>query len=490
MTPPPGFLTPPHIPNANTNERPPVTTTVFAATTPGNTPIAYRAFTLTDPNPMISLAFVEGNNEILEFLLRDRRRRIRNEDLQIELEYFSEYYDEECEMELRPERTRGVTPPLRTSSPRIEDYLLPDGLKMPSHVGSYDGKGDPDNFLHLFEGAIHMQKWLILVASRKRGLRRRTCQFTASNKEKARALELSPLDLPSTYKGLMEKTYTWIKAREVPTNRAPNDRSDNFEGSRKSSWDNGRGQKNKYMFSLYWGPNHGLLSSLSKSLKKILAIEKGSRRKGKKHPTANEEKRKKKNTTSAGAPILMINREEADTRNSTSKSLAFIEREITFPPVTKGSNSLAPIVLKAKIFRREVGRYTWIVAAHAREKFWAIGEVLLEITIGDTPLSRSKTLNFVIVSLGADRNTTARKEVEELTRAGILREAVRQTWVANPVMVNKSDGGWRMCVDFTDINKACPKDCYPLSDINWMVESLSGFHLKCFMDDYKAYHQI
>ncbi|GKB90520.1 putative reverse transcriptase domain-containing protein [Tanacetum coccineum] len=40
-----------------------------------------------------------------------------------------------------------------------------DGLKMPSHVGSYDGKGDPDNFLHLFEGAIRMQKWLMPVAS-------------------------------------------------------------------------------------------------------------------------------------------------------------------------------------------------------------------------------------------------------------------------------------------------------------------------------------
>ncbi|GJT60421.1 hypothetical protein Tco_1003954 [Tanacetum coccineum] len=46
----------------------------------------------------------------------------------------------------------------------IEDYPLPDGLKMPSHIGSYDGKGDPDNFLHLFEGAIRMQKWLMPVA--------------------------------------------------------------------------------------------------------------------------------------------------------------------------------------------------------------------------------------------------------------------------------------------------------------------------------------
>ncbi|GKB64814.1 reverse transcriptase domain-containing protein [Tanacetum coccineum] len=57
-------------------------------------------------------------------------------------------------------------------------------------------------------------------------------------------------------------------------------------------------------------------------------------------------------------------------------------------------------------------------------------------------------------------------------------------------MVKKSDGGWRMCVDFTDINKACPKDCYPLPEIDWKVETLSGFCLKCFFDAYKGYHQI
>ncbi|GKE97660.1 hypothetical protein Tco_0021011, partial [Tanacetum coccineum] len=78
--------------------------------------------------------------------------------------------------------------------------------------------------------------------------------------------------------------------------------------------------------------------------------------------------------------------------------------------------------------------------------------------------------------------TTTCKEVEELTRAGILQEAAHQTWVANPVMVKESDGGWRMCVDFTDINKACPKDCYPLPDIDWKVESLFRFRLKFFLD--------
>ncbi|GKB92655.1 hypothetical protein Tco_0964927 [Tanacetum coccineum] len=118
MTPPPSFSTPPYIPNINTTKRPPVTTTMFAATNPGNTLFAYRTSTSTDPVPMISPAFIEANHEILESLLRDRQRQIRNEDLRIELEYFSEDYDEELEMEPRTEQARKVTPPLRTRSPR------------------------------------------------------------------------------------------------------------------------------------------------------------------------------------------------------------------------------------------------------------------------------------------------------------------------------------------------------------------------------------
>ncbi|GJW63989.1 hypothetical protein Tco_0115873 [Tanacetum coccineum] len=119
MTPPPGFSTPPHIPNVNTNEKSLVTTTVFAAITLRNTPFTYRASTLTGPTFMISPAFIEANYEILKSLLRDRRRKTRNEDLRIELEYFSEDYDEEREMKPRPERTREVTPPLCMRSPRV-----------------------------------------------------------------------------------------------------------------------------------------------------------------------------------------------------------------------------------------------------------------------------------------------------------------------------------------------------------------------------------
>nr|GEU96766.1 reverse transcriptase domain-containing protein [Tanacetum cinerariifolium] len=49
---------------------------------------------------------------------------------------------------------------------------------------------------------------------------------------------------------------------------------------------------------------------------------------------------------------------------------------------------------------------------------------------------------------------------------------------------------WRMRVDFMDLNKACPQDCYPLSEIDWKVKSICGYPFKCFLDTYKGYHQI
>ncbi|GKB15544.1 reverse transcriptase domain-containing protein [Tanacetum coccineum] len=95
--------------------------------------------------------------------------------------------------------TGSITPFVRW----IEDNPLPDRLKMPSHVGSYDGKGDPDNFLHLFEGAIHMQKWAcpwpiicsplrLMILPEYGGIVKRQCITSSRRKEKA--LELSLLE--------------------------------------------------------------------------------------------------------------------------------------------------------------------------------------------------------------------------------------------------------------------------------------------------------
>ncbi|GJV12568.1 reverse transcriptase domain-containing protein [Tanacetum coccineum] len=89
-----------------------------------------------------------------------------------------------------------------------------------------------------------------------------------------------------------------------------------------------------------------------------------------------------------------------------------------------------------------------------------------------------------------ERNKAIYEEVEKLVDAGIVKEVHYHSWLSNPVMVKKHDGSWRMCVDFKDLNKACPKDGYPLPEIDWKVESLCGYPFKCFLDAYKGYHQI
>ena len=63
-------------------------------------------------------------------------------------------------------------------------------------------------------------------------------------------------------------------------------------------------------------------------------------------------------------------------------------------------------------------------------------------------------------------------------------------WLANVVLVKKTNGKWRMCVDFTDLNKACPKDSFPLLRIDQLVDSIAGHKLLTFMDAFSGYNQI
>lgn len=65
-------------------------------------------------------------------------------------------------------------------------------------------------------------------------------------------------------------------------------------------------------------------------------------------------------------------------------------------------------------------------------------------------------------SFAAERNQVAANEIEKLLQANFIREVHYPEWLTNIVLVKKSNGKWRMCVDFTDLNKSCPKDSFPL----------------------------
>jgi hypothetical protein len=71
-----------------------------------------------------------------------------------------------------------------------------------------------------------------------------------------------------------------------------------------------------------------------------------------------------------------------------------------------------------------------------------------------------------------------------------MQEVYYLNWLANVVLVKKSNGKWRMCVDFTDLNKAYPKDSFPFSRIDALVDSTCRYELLSFMDVFSAYNQI
>ncbi|GJZ03437.1 hypothetical protein Tco_0536712 [Tanacetum coccineum] len=118
MTPPPGFSTLTPILGPNVNELPPTIISTFTAITPENTPLTHHSSTSANLDLMISPAFVEPVYEVLESALREQWKQIRNKEHHTELEYFSEEYDKEREMELRPIRIRETTPVLRTGVER------------------------------------------------------------------------------------------------------------------------------------------------------------------------------------------------------------------------------------------------------------------------------------------------------------------------------------------------------------------------------------
>jgi hypothetical protein len=82
------------------------------------------------------------------------------------------------------------------------------------------------------------------------------------------------------------------------------------------------------------------------------------------------------------------------------------------------------------------------------------------------------------------------QEIEKLKKAKLIREVAHPTWIANLVVVPKANGSGHLCMDFTSLNKVCPKDPYPLPMIDQIIDSTVGCDLLCFLDAFSGYHQI
>jgi hypothetical protein len=89
-----------------------------------------------------------------------------------------------------------------------------------------------------------------------------------------------------------------------------------------------------------------------------------------------------------------------------------------------------------------------------------------------------------------DKAEGATKEVKRLMTVRVIREVTYPEWLANTVMVKKANGKWRMCIDFTDLNKACQKNKFPLPRIDSLINVAATSELISLLDCYSGYHQI
>ena len=117
-------------------------------------------------------------------------------------------------------------------------------------------------------------------------------------------------------------------------------------------------------------------------------------------------------------------------------------------------------------------------------KPWEVAKHSLHLILGSKP-AKQRLRHF-----DDERRRAIGEEITKLLAAGFIREVFHSDWLANPVLVKKKTGKWRMCVDYTGLNKVCQKDYFPLPRIDQIVDSTSGSKILSFLDAYLGYHQI
>jgi hypothetical protein len=101
-----------------------------------------------------------------------------------------------------------------------------------------------------------------------------------------------------------------------------------------------------------------------------------------------------------------------------------------------------------------------------------------------------KPVNQIERRYTPERQEAIRQEVNKLLEAGFIRSVYYPDWLTNHVLLEKLDGSRRMCINYTSLNKACPKDEYPLPCICQIVDFTTSCELLSFLDAYSGYHQI
>jgi hypothetical protein len=105
-------------------------------------------------------------------------------------------------------------------------------------------------------------------------------------------------------------------------------------------------------------------------------------------------------------------------------------------------------------------------------------------------LPHSRAVQQRLRRFDEERRQAIGVELRKFLEARFIKEVFHPTWLVNPVLVKKKNGKWRMCVDYTNLNKACPKVPFPLPQIDQIIDSTAGCELVCFLDAYSGCNQI
>ena len=109
---------------------------------------------------------------------------------------------------------------------------------------------------------------------------------------------------------------------------------------------------------------------------------------------------------------------------------------------------------------------------------------ILNVSLSFKPVKQKRR------SFAPERQKVINEEVGKLLQARAIREVEYPEWLANVVLVKKVNDKWRPCIDFTNINRACPKDSFPLPQIDLIVDATSSHELLSFMDVFSGYNHI
>lgn len=160
--------------------------------------------------------------------------------------------------------------------------------------------------------------------------------------------------------------------------------------------------------------------------------------------------------------------------------------------MSNGDRPLRPIFISKTLDAEFKAKLVTLLCANADVFVWHYEEMPgLDTTMVTHHLDvfpNSKAVKQSQRKFHPDPEGKIKKEVEKLRKVGFIRAIQYPDWLANIVPVKKKNGQVRVCVDFRDINKACPKDEFPLPHIDMLVDTTSSHQMFSFMDAFSGYN--